>query len=74
LAARSFPLANTLGRSLLATSVRAMLTASQSLFRIALSITEAVWKPPVQITGTFTAGETHTSAVTLEAGQFLRLS
>jgi len=30
--------------------------------------------PGQPLTGTFTAGETHTSAVTLEAGQFLRLS
>ncbi len=36
-------------------SGRAIDTTSQSPREMAASITEAVWKPPVQMTGTFTA-------------------
>ena len=53
--ARSWPRRNTSTRSLFATSGRAMLTASQSPRSIAAAMTDAVWKPPVQITGTVTA-------------------
>ena len=45
------PLRNICTRSLLAMSGRAMLTASQSPRSIAAAMTDAVWNPPVQITG-----------------------
>ena len=50
--ARSWPRRKISTRSLLAISGRAMLTASQSPRSSAAAITDAVWKPPVQITGT----------------------
>src|SRR3990170_3108908 len=55
LSARSWPRAKMCTRSLLAIRGRAIETMSQSPRSIAAAITDAVWKPPVQITGTLTA-------------------
>ena len=43
-----------------------MLTASQSPAVMALAMTDAVWNPPVQITGTVTA-----ALIARESGRFL---
>src|SRR3954462_7014512 len=52
---RSLPAANCRGRSGLAISGRAMVTASHEPDEIASRITDAVWKPPVHSTGMPTA-------------------
>src|SRR3954452_5347861 len=52
---RSTPAANCFGRSGLAISGRAMVTASQEPEEMASRITDAVWNPPVHRTGIETA-------------------
>src|SRR5918996_1876674 len=55
LGARSRPRSKWRTRSGFATSGRAIVTPSQAPLSIAAAITDAVWKPPVESTGTPTA-------------------